>query len=119
MRIGVHRRSSAVPSGFELTKGKFIMMFTCTRSCTDPAHRHRPSLLLRTGSIKTASKAKARPAPSPKVVRDRKGRSLRIDLHCHYQNPAIAEKVAHLNASQFEPSGIFANALTKEVNVKQ
>jgi aminocarboxymuconate-semialdehyde decarboxylase len=97
------------------------MMFTCTPACANPAHRHRPALLLRTGSVKTAVKAKSKPKPAapPKVVRDRKGRSLRIDLHCHYQNPAIADKVASFNASQFEPSGIFANALTREVNVKQ
>ena len=93
------------------------MMFTCTPGCTEATHRHRPSLLLRKGSTKSVAKAK--PAAATKVVRDRKGRSLRIDLHCHYLNPAISAKVGHLNASQFEPSGIFANALTKEVNVKQ
>ncbi len=93
------------------------MMFTCTPGCTDAAHRHRPALLLRKGALKTA--VKARPAASTKVVRDRKGRSLRVDIHCHYQNPAIGAKVAHLNASQFEPSGVFANALTREVNVRQ
>ncbi len=69
------------------------MMFTCTPACIDSTHRHRPALLLRKGSTKTV--AKSRPAASTKVVRDRKGRSLRIDLHCHYQNPAIAAKVAH------------------------
>src|SRR5450755_2644120 len=95
------------------------MMFTCTPGCTDATHRHRPALLLRKGSIRTAVKAKVKPAAVTKVVRDRKGRSLRVDLHCHYANPAIATKVAHLNASQFEPSGVFANALTREVNVKQ
>ena len=93
------------------------MMFTCTPGCSDAAHRHRPALLFRKSAIKTATQA--RPAPSTKVARDRKGRSLRVDIHCHYANPAIAAKVAHLNASQFEPSGVFANALTREVNVKQ
>ena len=93
------------------------MMFTCTPGCTDSTHRHRPALLLRKGPTKAV--AKPRPAASTKVVRDRKGRSLRVDIHCHYANPAISAKVAHLNASQFEPSGVFANALTREVNVKQ
>ena len=93
------------------------MMYTCIPGCADPAHRHRPAVRLRNAPTKTAAKPK--PAASAKVVRDRKGRSLRIDLHCHYLNPAISAKVSNLNASQFEPSGIFANALSKEVNVKQ
>ena len=93
------------------------MMYTCIPGCADPAHRHRPAVRLRNTPTKAAAKPK--PAASAKVVRDRKGRSLRIDLHCHYLNPAISAKVSNLNASQFEPSGIFANALSKEVNVKQ
>src|SRR5213075_2971394 len=53
-----------------------------------------------------------------RVVKKR-GRSLRVDIHCHYLNAAVAEKVAHLNPAQHEPSAVFANALTREVNVKQ
>ena len=90
------------------------MMFTCTPGCTDPAHRHRAAALARAAAKKTVK----RKAPA-KIVRDRKGRQLRIDLHCHYLNPAISAKVALLNSSQLDPSGGFANALTKEVNVKQ
>src|SRR5476649_644163 len=56
---------------------------------------------------------------STKVVRTRKSGSLRIDIHCHYLNTAVAAKVAHLNPAQYEPSVTFANALTREVNVKQ
>lgn len=93
------------------------MMFTCTPACTDPAHRHRPQPLLRTGSTRSVTKPK--PAPAAKVVRDRKGRSLRIDLHCHYLNPAVAAKVSALNPAQHEYSVIYANALTREVNVRQ
>ncbi|MGZ5100714.1 MAG: amidohydrolase family protein [Usitatibacter sp.] len=61
----------------------------------------------------------ARASSSTKVVRNRKGRSLRVDIHCHYLNQAVAAKVAHLNPAQYEPSVTFANALTREVNVKQ
>ncbi len=95
------------------------MMFTCnTASCADPQHSHRPPFLVRkVGSGKAA--AKPRPAASTQVARDRKGRSLRVDMHCHYLNPAIAAMVAPFNASQFEPSGRFANALSREVNFKQ
>ena len=53
------------------------------------------------------------------MVRNRKGRSLRVDIHCHYFNRDAAAKVAHLNPAQYEPSVTFANALTREVNVKQ
>jgi aminocarboxymuconate-semialdehyde decarboxylase len=49
----------------------------------------------------------------------RKGRSLRIDLHCHYLNPEVAAKVADRNPGQYEPSVKFANALTRETNVRQ
>jgi aminocarboxymuconate-semialdehyde decarboxylase len=56
---------------------------------------------------------------SQAVVRNRKGRSLRVDIHCHYFNRDAAARVAHLNPAQYEPSVRFANALTREVNVKQ
>ena len=61
----------------------------------------------------------ARASRSTKVVRNRKGRSLRVDIHCHYLNAAVAAKLAHLNPAQYEPHVTFANALTREVNVKQ
>jgi aminocarboxymuconate-semialdehyde decarboxylase len=60
-----------------------------------------------------------RGAASARVVRNRKGRSLRVDIHCHYFNRDAAARVAHLNPAQYEPSVTFANALTREVNVKQ
>ena len=55
---------------------------------------------------------------STKIVKKR-GKSLRVDIHCHYLNAAVAEKVAHLNPARHEPSAVFANAHTREVNVKQ
>ncbi len=60
-----------------------------------------------------------RGAGSTRVVRNGKGRSLRVDIHCHYFNRDAAAKVAHLNPAQYEPSITYANALTREVNVKQ
>ena len=53
------------------------------------------------------------------VVKNRKGRSLRVDIHCHYLNREVAAKVAHLNPAQHDPSYCFANTMTREVNVKQ
>jgi len=56
---------------------------------------------------------------SSSVVKSRKKGSLKIDIHCHYLNTEVAAKVAHLNPGQHEPSVKFANALTRETNVRQ
>ena len=53
------------------------------------------------------------------IVKSRKGRSLRVDIHCHYLNREVAAKVAPLNPAQHDPSYCFANTMTREVNVKQ
>src|SRR5438105_3941649 len=91
------------------------MMFTCaTPGCTDSRHTH-----LHAPRVRHAAARSARASASTKVVRDRKGKSLRIDIHCHYLNQAVAAKVAHLNPAQYEPSVTYANAFTREVNVKQ
>jgi aminocarboxymuconate-semialdehyde decarboxylase len=52
-------------------------------------------------------------------VLKKRGKSLRIDLHCHYLNRDVAARVAHRNPAQFEPSVAFANAHTRETNVTQ
>jgi len=92
------------------------MMFTCvTPGCNQPGHHHPAMAAARKGGSKAArSKGHAKT-----VVRDRKGRSLRVDIHCHYLNRDAAAKLAHLNPSQYEPSVKFASQLTREVNVKQ
>ena len=89
-------------------------MFTCVASEFGHPRRARAAAARRPPK---AAGAKAR--SSAKLVRDRKGRSLRIDIHCHYHNREAAAKVAHLNPAQFEPSSIFANQLTRDFNVKQ
>jgi aminocarboxymuconate-semialdehyde decarboxylase len=93
------------------------MMFTCqTPGCTDPKHEHRFAAA-RKGSA-AATRARKR-SVATKLLRDKKQRSLRIDIHCHFLNRDAAAKVAHLNPAQYEPQIKFANALTREVNVKQ
>jgi aminocarboxymuconate-semialdehyde decarboxylase len=90
------------------------MMFTCiTPGCTDLRHGHRLA-----AARKGRAAQRSRPAAA-KLARDRKGRSLRVDMHCHFLNRDAAAKVAHLNPQQYEPQVKFANALTREVNVKQ
>ncbi len=92
------------------------MMFTCV-PCGDP--RHGPALGARKGVAKTARAPRAAARSAPKVARDRKGRSLRVDIHCHYLNPEVQAKLAPLDPAPHDPSRVFANALTTEVNVKQ
>src|SRR5437879_7731019 len=93
------------------------MMFTCTTpSRADPAHGHGFAAA-RKGHA-AAARARKRPA-STRLVRDKKGRTLRVDIHCHYLNRDAAAKLAHLNPAQYEPSVKYASALTREVNVKQ
>ncbi len=58
------------------------------------------------------------PSSGGSVVK-KKNKSLRVDIHCHYLNTEVAAKVAHLNAGQHEPNVVYANALTRETNVKQ
>jgi len=89
------------------------MMFSCPTSSFSEPHAHAAPQT-RHGRAQT----KVRKATT-KTVRDRKGRSLRVDIHCHYFNPTVAAKVAHLNPGQYEPSVQFANAMTRDVNVKQ
>jgi len=92
------------------------MMFTCvTPGCNQPGH-HRPAMA---AARKGGSKAARSKGHAKTVVRDRKGRALRVDIHCHYLNRDAAAKLAHLNPSQYEPSVKFASQLTREVNVKQ
>ncbi|HXN14831.1 MAG TPA: amidohydrolase family protein [Usitatibacter sp.] len=61
----------------------------------------------------------ARARASTKLVRTRKGKSLRVDIHCHYLNPAVAAKIAPLNPTEHDPLFVFANAATRAVNAKQ
>ena len=102
------------------------MMFTCgtqgcNAGCTDPGHAHRPALELRKDPAKTAAapRASAHAAAAPKVVRTRKGHSLRIDIHCHYLNPEVQAKLMPFDPAQYDASRVYANALSREVNFKQ
>lgn len=56
---------------------------------------------------------------STKVVRTRKGASLRVDIHCHYLNSDVAARIAPLEPASHDPLFIFSNAATREVNTRQ
>ncbi len=55
---------------------------------------------------------------STRVVK-KKGKSLRVDIHCHYLNTGAAARVADRNPGQYEPMVKFSNAPTRETNAKQ
>ena len=94
------------------------MMFTCVpAACTDPGHDHRVGARPRGRAAQSVTAA--RESASRKLVRKKKASALHIDLHCHYLNPEVHAKVVDLNPAQHEPAARFANALTREVNVKQ
>ena len=89
------------------------MFYTCSPDCTDPRHQHGPRSAAARVSTTTA-RAAARP-----LARSRGGKAKVVDLHCHYLNPEVNAKTAHLNAAQYDPTVTFANELTRETNVKQ
>ncbi len=109
------------------------MFYTCAASCSDPDHDHGFSLASSAKSAKAAT-AKAAKSSSTKpaattgvksksatahIVKDRRGKSKVVDIHCHYLNPEVNKKTAHLNAAQYDPTVIFANELTNQTNIKQ
>jgi aminocarboxymuconate-semialdehyde decarboxylase len=90
------------------------LLYSCSPDCTDPRHNHAaPS---RSAHLKAPP---VRAAASRAVARGRRGKMKVVDLHCHYLNPEVNAKTAHLNASQYDPTVIFANELTRETNVRQ
>ena len=88
------------------------MLYACSPGCADPRHRHP------TRSALAAAAPKRARASSP-VARSRRGKSKVIDLHCHYLNPAVNAKTAHLHAAQHDMTVVFADELTRKTNVEQ
>jgi aminocarboxymuconate-semialdehyde decarboxylase len=116
------------------------MFFTCTAGCQDDSHGHgfEPFTSLTRSAEKragastlkaiekaartkavTAKKAPAKRPATQQVVRNAKGKFKVVDIHCHYLNPEVNRKTAHLNAAQYDPTVIFANELTNRTNVAQ
>ncbi|MEJ8838509.1 amidohydrolase family protein [Ramlibacter sp. AN1133] len=90
------------------------LLYSCSPDCTDPRHHHAAPG--RSAHLKAPS---LRAAAASVAVRGRKGKTKVVDLHCHYLNPEVNAKTAHLNAAQHDPTVIFANELTRETNVRQ
>src|SRR5438309_2079803 len=49
----------------------------------------------------------------------KRGRSLKVDIHCHYLNTEVAERVTPLNPMQHEPMAVFSNAATRQAKKEQ
>ncbi len=95
------------------------MFFTCSPACVDPTHHHTAAeRMSRSSNSQAATKAPTK-SRTQTTVRNKKGKLKVVDVHCHYLNPVVNQKTAHLNAAQYDPTVIFANELTNETNVKQ
>ena len=89
-------------------------MFSCATSHHNDARTNRAaSPRRRSHATRSASGA------STATVRDRKGKSVRVDIHCHYLNSGVAARVSDLNPAQYDPLVQFSNEMTREVNVRQ
>ncbi len=100
------------------------MFFTCSPACADPTHHHTAAQRMSRSALATQAPAKSRTqvaakSSTQKTVRNSKGKLKVVDVHCHYLNPEVNKKTAHLNAAQYDPTVIFANELTNETNAKQ
>jgi aminocarboxymuconate-semialdehyde decarboxylase len=100
------------------------MMYTCAQGCTNPNHKHgsgseHPGSAA--GKKAAAKKAvvKTKLVANTKVAKKSANKTPRVDLHCHYLNTDVAAEVAPLNPVQYDNHSIFANDLTREVNIKQ
>ena len=94
------------------------MFYTCAPQCSDPTHKHTKPFTSANSQSQAATRAKP-VAKTQTIVKNSKGKSKIVDIHCHYLNPVVNQKTAHLNAAKYDPTVTFANALTNETNVKQ
>ncbi len=100
------------------------MFFTCTAASHE--HCSHGTLCAPTeaefppaGSGHGGESAQPSPASSRAGVASPRGQLARIDIHCHYQNNDVAAMAATLKPFEREPSIVYANQLTREVNQKQ
>ena len=95
------------------------MLFTCSPQCSDPSHHHAPARNSAAATKKAASSRSVAKPVTRTPVKNARGKSKIVDIHCHYLNPVVNQKTAHLNAAQYDPTVTFANELTRKTNVAQ
>ncbi|MBW0169455.1 MAG: amidohydrolase [Hydrogenophaga sp.] len=91
------------------------MLYTCAPGCRDPQHRHASAAPI----AATTGTAPESPSLDGSHRTVQRAAARRIDVHCHYLQPVVAAKVAHLEPARYDPSTVFANALTRETNQRQ
>jgi aminocarboxymuconate-semialdehyde decarboxylase len=84
-----------------LPSRRLLMFFTCTAENHDHCTHE--------GEAST----------DPMSANNKRGRQMRIDMHCHYQNNEVAAKAAVLKPFEKEPSIVYANELTRDINMGQ
>lgn len=89
------------------------MFYTCSPGCNNPLHQH-PQARSAAAPVEGATAKISRP-----VAKSRSGKSKVIDLHCHYLNPVVNAKVAHLNPVQYDATVVFATELSRQTNAAQ
>ena len=101
------------------------MFFTCTaashENCNHGALSPSPDTAFPQAGSGHDAAGSGKPASAARKagIASARGRQLHIDIHCHYQNNDVAAMAAPLKPFEREPSIVFANALTREVNQKQ
>jgi aminocarboxymuconate-semialdehyde decarboxylase len=95
------------------------MLYTCLPTCTNPAHGHGPQRLAAAAKVNTAASRTIAKKPARPVIRDTRGKAKVVDIHCHYLNPEVNAKAAHLKPAEHDPTSIFANDLTRQTNIRQ
>lgn len=100
------------------------MFFTCTAESHEHCTHGEKDVLtdgMGSGSEDDASHYGSGTARQSRATtaRSKGGRQLRIDIHCHYQNNEVSAKAAQLKPFEKEPSIVYANQLTRDVNMKQ
>lgn len=100
------------------------MFFTCTAESHEHCTHGEKDVLadgMGSGSEDDASHYGSGTAAQSRATtaRSKGGRQLRIDIHCHYQNNEVSAKAAQLKPFEKEPSIVYANQLTRDVNMKQ
>ena len=95
------------------------MLYTCAPGCRDPQHQHTLPKTFSDISGATSDQPPGESGTDGNSSSSQRKAPRRIDVHCHYLQPAVAAKVAHLEPARYDPSTVFANALTRETNLRQ
>lgn len=103
------------------------MFYTCTSSCQSPAHRHTAQAstpgVFASSKLAGSSPSSARRRSSSDLLPSKSPKkavlSKVVDVHCHYLNPEVTAKYAHLQPGKHDATAVYATDLSRQVNMKQ